>query len=186
MPWTIDDFLKVGQLIGYGLALLTAGFAIWKHHAEVAERSRWEKAKLARDMVAGLDKSDEALAATYMLGAFEGRIHEVVDIGGNKTRFTVTQHEVVAALRPTPQKRSSKQEYICECFDAFLFHLEQWVLAVQNDLVEEDQLRPLVLTFLAGIEPQTGEALKEYARSLKYRGAATLLVSLVEDALARS
>lgn len=192
MPWSIDDILKVVQIISYGVALPSAVAGILWHFYELNDKRTWEKAKLARDMVAALEKSEKALAATYMLGRFEARKYKIANdhwwTRSREIEVTITQQEVrdALSLSPTSQELSSKQEYIRECFDTFLFNLEQWILASKQGLVEYSQLRPLVLTFLAGIESCTGCVLKQYARSLNYHEAASGLDDLISGALKRS
>lgn len=179
MAWTLDDMLKLTQIVSYTIALPVAAFSVWKHFAETSEKRIWEKAKFARDMVADLDKNEKALAATYMLGAFESRKYQI-DNNGTKTTVVVTQEDVRKALSKELLRPSPEQEFIRDCFDNFLFHLEQWLLASKHGLVEEGQLRPLLLTLLAGIQRTTGQAVKGYAELLQYHEAAAALDSLVD------
>lgn len=178
MTWTLDDMLKLTQIISYAIAVPVAAFSVWKHFAETSEKRIWEKAKFARDMVADLDKNEKALAATYMLGEFENRKYQIDD---SKTKVVVTQEDVRKALSKELLEPSPKQEFIRDCFDNFLFHLEQWLLASKHGLVEESQLRPLLLTLLAGIQQTTGQAVKGYAELLQYHEAASALDGLVNE-----
>lgn len=183
MAWTLDDMLKLTQIVSYTIALPVAAFSVWKHFAETSEKRIWEKAKFARDMVADLDKNEKALAATYMLGAFESRKYQI-DNNGTKTTVVVTQEDVRKALSKELLRPSPEQAFIRDCFDNFLFHLEQWLLASKHGLVEEGQLRPLLLTLLAGIQRTTGQAVKSYAELLQYHEAAAALDSLVDELIA--
>lgn len=183
MAWTLDDMLKLTQIVSYTIALPVAAFSVWKHFAETSEKRIWEKAKFARDMVADLDKNEKALAATYMLGAFESRKYQI-DNNGTKTTVVVTQEDVRKALSKELLRPSPEQGFIRDCFDNFLFHLEQWLLASKHGLVEEGQLRPLLLTLLAGIQRTTGQAVKGYAELLQYHEAAAALDSLVDELIA--
>lgn len=183
MAWTLDDMLKLTQIVSYTIALPVAAFSVWKHFAETSEKRIWEKAKFARDMVADLDKNEKALAATYMLGAFESRKYQI-DNNGTKTTVVVTQEDVRKALSKELLRPSPEQAFIRDCFDNFLFHLEQWLLASKHGLVEEGQLRPLLLTLLAGIQRTTGQAVKGYAELLQYHEAAAALDSLVDELIA--
>ncbi len=181
---TLDELSKLAQICFWLVGAAAAVFGVWKHFDESKEKRQWEKAKFAKEIVDGLDKNEKAIAATYMLGAWESRVY-VIGSGNQKRSFSVSQREAKRALTAQDAKLTDKQRFVRECFDNFLFHLEQFVLAEQQRLVEWSQLRPLLITFFAGIRRELKAPLIEYARSLRYFRASTVLDELIELALTK-
>ncbi|MES2016603.1 MAG: hypothetical protein V4484_08900 [Pseudomonadota bacterium] len=176
--------LQVLQGLFWLFAIGGAIFAVYKHFAESAERRVWEKAKLAKQMLGDLDANPKALAATYMLGAWTGRRYarDGVDIAYG---FEVTQAQVIGVLDVARSPQTRNEQYVRECFDNLLFHVELCCASAERDLVEWSELQPMLATLLVGMSRSTLAPLVMYAQYSCYFRAAARLPVLLEAALTK-
>jgi hypothetical protein len=172
------------QALSWLAAVAAVGFTAWKYFHETREKRLWEKAKLAKEMLTDLTNDLEAINASYMLGAWNGRWYEREE-NGIRVSFQATQAQVAAVLDPARVARSNNEQYVRQCFDELLFHLDLCTGAAQSGLVEWSDIKPMFVTLFAGVERALLEPLMNFARFSRYYRAESVLEELVEAALSR-
>lgn len=184
MPATPENSMSLLQALSWIAAAAAVGVTVWKHFAESREKRLWEKAKLAKEMLTDLSADLEAINASYMLGAWTGRWYEREE-NGVKVAFQATQAQVAAVLDPARVAQSNNEQYVRQCFDELLYHLDLCTGAAQSRLVEWKDIKPLFVTLFAGVERAMLDPLKKYANFSRYYRAESVLEELVEAALSQ-
>lgn len=182
MAITLTDIYQFTQAVSWAATAAAACFGVYKYFPEARERRKWEKAKLAKEMIDDLGGNAKALDASYMLGAFLDRRYERSESGTVKA-FRVTPAEVRLALDPSRAAGNDDERYIRECFDEFLFHLDYCAIMAETGVVDWADLQPMFLNLFAGVERAMEPVLENYARYLRYFRAAKRIPGLVEAAL---
>lgn len=164
------------QALSFAAAVAAAVFAVWKHFDETREKRRWEKAKFAKQMLDQLSDNPQAMDAACMVGAWEGRSY-CVDAASR--HFQVSHHDLQQVLEPDFVPGTRNETYVRECFDHLLYHVEQCVVAAEQDLVEWKQIEPMLVTFFAGTRPSLTDLLVKFSRHMKYERASTAIPALI-------
>ena len=184
-PTLFEIATKTAQFIFWFSAVAVGLFGIWKHFDENGERRTWERAKLSKELLDDLNGNPLALNAAYMLGAFRGRWYER-QVKGQFTSFQVTQEQVARVLEPKRTPLTANEDYVRECYDNLLFHLELCFAAVESKLIDWQALKPMVLPLFADVERTLLlEPLKAYASFLGYHRVHTRLSGVIEEALTK-
>lgn len=174
----LKDIAAVIETASWAVAVAGGAFAIWKYFAESREKRLWEKVKLAKQMLDQLDANPRALDAAYMIGAWPRRMYRAEQ---SLEPFELEERQLLAVLTPGYLPRTKNEQYVRECFDNFLFHVEQCIGASEQGLVEWEQLRPMLVTLFVGASQPVGRMLSMYASRLGYRRCAREIPELVDD-----
>jgi hypothetical protein len=180
----LESPASVLQALSWFAGALGVGFGAWKYYAESREKRLWEKARLAKEMLTDLSGDLEAINASYMLGAWTGRWYEREE-NGIKVSFQATPAQVAAVLDPTRTAQSNNEQYVRQCFDELLYHLDLCAGAARSGLVEWKDVKPLFVTLFAGVERAMLDPLRKYAAFSRYYRAESVLEELVEAALSK-
>lgn len=178
----LKDVATLIQTASWAVAVVGGAFAIWKHFAESREKRLWEKVKLAKQMLDQLDANPRALDAAYMIGAWPRRTYRSEQ---SLEPFELEEQQLVVVLTPAYLPKTKNEQYVRECFDNFLFHVEQCIGASEQGLVEWEQLRPMLVTLFVGASQPVGRMLSMYASHLGYQRCAREVPGLVVTARAR-
>ena len=186
------EIKDVFQGLFWALSLLLVAGTLAKAAQELHEKGIWERAKLAKEIVDGLDKNTKALDATYMMGGWEDRFYVIpyrftgIEV---KTQYEMITHdEVIKSLKKMNTVDAAKALYIRDCFDNLLFELERMLVSSENKLVSWGDLQPLILTWFAGSDQpdEIKQALKNFAELGRYGHIAARLDSLFPSATTKA
>lgn len=184
--WAPKDALnrtvQVAQLLFFTSAIGVGVFGIWKHFDESSEKQRWERAKLAKQMIDDIGGEPKAMAASYMLGAWDGRLYDRQE-DGKTISFAIDNDQLIAVLNPRHVAQSRNEHHVRECFDELLYHLDLCVGAADRLIVDWEELKPMFVTLFAGVKRETLQPLVAYATHSNYFRAASRISELVEAAL---
>jgi hypothetical protein len=126
------------EIITHGIAIIGGLIAAYKVLIELKQSRiqrhqdlRWKQANAARELLKEMLASKSATDATIMID-WTGREFQMKD----ERKTTITFEEIQNALRIDNLLFTSKEAYIRDCADAFLFHIELIEQAIRNELIE--------------------------------------------------
>jgi hypothetical protein len=126
------------ELITHTVAIIGGLIAAYKVIVELHQNRiqrhqdlRWKQANAARELINEMLASPLANDATIMMD-WTGREFQIKD----ERITTITFEDVQNGLRTDNLNFTSKEVYIRDCTDAFLFHVELIEQAIKNELIE--------------------------------------------------
>ena len=128
---------------------------------------RWKQANAAREMLREMLASQLVNDATIMLD-WTGR--EFAITPNQKT--TISFEEIQNGLRTDNLQFTSKEVYIRDCADAFLFHVELIEQAIRNELIEFKDIKfPMEYYIAAMRKNDLYNAYTQFIKEYNYKNA---------------
>jgi hypothetical protein len=128
---------------------------------------RWKQANAAREMLKEMLVSPLVNDATIMLD-WSGREFAITPT----QKATITFEEVQNALRTDNLIFTSKEAYIRDCADAFLFHVELMEQAIRNELIEFKDIKFPVEYYIAALRKNDlYNAYTQFIKEYDYKNA---------------
>ena len=132
---------------------------------------RWKQANAAREMLREMLTSPLANDATIMLD-WTGREFSITP----NQKATITFEETQKALRTDNLQFTSKEVYIRDCADAFLFHVELIEQAIRNELIEFKDIKfPMEYYIAAMRKNDLYNAYTQFIKEYDYKNAERFL-----------
>lgn len=132
---------------------------------------RWKQANAAREILKEMLASPRANDATMMLDCTEREFA----IAPNQ-KATITFEEIQNALRTDNLQFTSKEVYIRDCADAFLFHVELIEQAIRNELIEFRDIKfPMEYYIAAMRKNNVYNAYNQFIKEYDYKNAERFL-----------
>lgn len=103
---------------------------------------RWKRTEFLAKLYSEFSNDPAALSAIWMLDGDDRMIF--FEEGDKQKDYSVNQERVIEALRKySPEKELSQLDlHIRDSFDVFFVYIEQFDRAIQNKLVDKDDVRP--------------------------------------------
>ncbi len=128
---------------------------------------RWKQANTAREMLNDMLASAQAHEATLMMEN-SGETYRI----SATEQATISFDDVRESLRSDGVHFSKKEQYIRDCADAFLFHVELMEQAIRNELITFKDIKFPMENYLAALRKNDlYHAYTQYTKANEYKNA---------------
>ena len=134
----LSGFASLFAVIGtiFAVAIFFSGVRQYK------KAESWKRTEFLAKLYSEFSNDPAALRAMWMLDGDDRKIF--FEEGDKHKAYRVNTHIIIDALRRYSPKREFSQRdlHIRDSFDSFFVYVEQFERAIQNDLVDKDEVRP--------------------------------------------